>query len=62
MRKVFIKKKIIISLKATVYVNITYNALLLNYNYIIDACFTSIHDALMDYSNFITYINTTNKL
>jgi len=62
MRKVLSKKKVVIPLKFIVYIDIICITLLLSYNYIINACFTKVYNALTDYSNYVIYINATNKL
>jgi hypothetical protein len=62
MRKVLSKKKVVIPLKFIICVDITYATLLLSYNYIINACFAKVYNTLIDYSNYITYINAINKL
>jgi hypothetical protein len=59
--KVLSKKRIIVLLGTIVYINITYILLLSSRNYIIDACFTSIYNILIDYNNYIIYTNITNK-
>jgi hypothetical protein len=60
-RKVLAKKKVIVSLGATVRVNTTCIVLLLGCNYTINACFNGVYDILTNYGNYVTYINTINK-
>jgi hypothetical protein len=62
MYKVLSKKKVVIPLKFIICIDITYITLLLSYNYIINACFARVYNALTDYSNYVIYINAINKL
>jgi len=61
MRKVLFKSIVIILLGLIVCLNITCVILLVRRNYAINACLIRVYDVLIDYKNFVIYINTTSK-